>query len=108
MRGFLGGGRDPSRLDRNDDELIDAVREELETILDIDGPPLFSRLYRWPRQSPQYQVGHLDRVAAIDQRVASIPGVFLTGSGFRATGIPDCVADGRQIGAAAAQYVTRA
>ena len=108
MRGFLGGGRDPSRLDRGDDELIDAAREELETILDIHGPPLFSRLYRWPRQSPQYQVGHLDRVAAIDQRVASIPGVFLTGSGFRATGIPDCIADGRQIGAAAAQYVTRA
>jgi protoporphyrinogen/coproporphyrinogen III oxidase len=108
MRGFIGGGRDPSRLDRGDDELIDAARDELETILDIKGPPLFSRLYRWPRQSPQYQVGHLDRVAAIDQRVASIPGVFLTGSGFRATGIPDCIADGRQIGTAAAQYVTRA
>jgi oxygen-dependent protoporphyrinogen oxidase len=108
IRGFLGGGRDPSRLDRPDQELIDAVREELESILDLNGPPIFSRLFRWPRQSPQYQVGHLDRVAAIDQRIASISGVFLTGSGFRAIGIPDCIADGRQIAAAAAQYVARA
>lgn len=108
IRGFLGGGRDPSRFDRSDEELVDAAREELEAVLDIHGPPLFSRLFRWPRQSPQYQVGHLDRVAAIDQRIGSIPGVFLTGSGFRAIGIPDCIADGRRIAATAAQYVTRA
>ena len=108
IRGFLGGGRDPSRLDRGDQELIDAARDELESVLNLNGPPIFSRLFRWPRQSPQYQVGHLDRIAAIDQRVASLPGVFLTGSGFRAIGIPDCIADARQIAAAAAQYLARA
>jgi oxygen-dependent protoporphyrinogen oxidase len=57
------------------------------------------------RQSPQYEVGHLQRVTAIEQRLASIPGMFVTGSGFRAIGIPDCIADGRETAARAATFV---
>jgi oxygen-dependent protoporphyrinogen oxidase len=105
LRAFLGGGRDPHRLDRGDDELIATAREALEELLGIDSPPLFAKLFRWTRQSPQYEVGHLQRVASIEQRVAEIPGLFLAGSGFRAIGIPDCIADGRNTAAGAAEYV---
>jgi oxygen-dependent protoporphyrinogen oxidase len=91
-----------------DDELVRCAREALEDVLGIDGAPIFARLFRWPRQSPQYEVGHLDRVAAIERRQLSIPGLFVTGSGFRAVGIPDCIADGRQVATAAAEYVARA
>lgn len=105
LRGFLGGGRDPHRLDRDDEELTATAREALADILEITGEPLFTRLYRWTRQSPQYEVGHLERVAAIEQRLASVPGLFVAGSGFRAIGIPDCVADGRETAARAAQFL---
>jgi oxygen-dependent protoporphyrinogen oxidase len=105
LRVFLGGGRDPHRLDCGDDELVETAHAALEELLGISASPLFARLYRWTRQSPQYEVGHLQRVAAIDQRAAAIPGLFLTGSGFRAIGIPDCIADGRATGARAAAYV---
>ncbi len=105
LRGFLGGGRDPRRLDAPDAELIDLAREELSRLLGITGDPVLTRLFRWTRQSPQYEVGHLQRVAAIDQRLASIPGMFLTGSGFRAIGIPDCIADAREAAARAAAFV---
>jgi oxygen-dependent protoporphyrinogen oxidase len=105
LRGFLGGGRDPHRLEASDDELIAAARDSLAKILGIEGEPLMTRLFRFPRQSPQYEVGHLERVAAIDQRVAGIPGLFVAGSGFRAIGIPDCIADGRATAARAASYV---
>jgi protoporphyrinogen/coproporphyrinogen III oxidase len=108
VRAFLGGGRDPRRLDMTDDELVSAAREALEDVLGIDGPPIFARLFRWSRQTPQYEVGHLDRLAAIERRLLSIPGIFVTGSGFRAAGIPDCIADGRQTATAAAEYVARA
>jgi oxygen-dependent protoporphyrinogen oxidase len=63
-------------------------------------------LFRWTRQSPQYEVGHLQRVAAIDDHLASLPGVFVTGSGFRAIGIPDCIADARATASRAAAYVS--
>jgi oxygen-dependent protoporphyrinogen oxidase len=105
IRAFLGGGRDPHRFDRSDDDLIDTARDALADTLDIDGNPSVTRLYRFPRQSPQYEVGHLQRVAAIEQRLASVPGLFLAGSGFRAVGIPDCIADGRETAARAAAFV---
>ena len=105
VRGFLGGGRDPHRLDAPDDELIQAAREALTEILGIDGEPLITRLYRYPRQSPQYTVGHLDRVAAIERRVTALPGLFVAGSGFRAIGIPDCIADARATAGRAAEFV---
>ena len=105
LRAFLGGGRDPHRLDQSDDELIHLAREALTEVMGISGPPLFSRLYRWTRQSPQYEVGHLRRVAAIDEHLARFAGLFVTGSGFRAIGIPDCIADGRATAERAARFL---
>ena len=109
LRAFLGGGRDPHRLDRSDADLRDSAREELEDILHIQGAPVFEpRVYRWTRQSPQYEVGHLDRVAAVDRHLSAVPGLFIAGSGLRAVGIPDCVQDGRTQAARAAEFVATA
>jgi len=33
-------------------------------------------------------------LAAIDERLARWPGLFLTGAGYRGVGIPDCIRDG--------------
>ena len=105
LRAFLGGGRDPHRLERTDEQLIEDARQEMSELLQINGRPLFSRLTRWTRQSPQYEVGHLQRLAKIDQRLAGIPGLFTAGSGFRAIGIPDCITDGRDTAALAAAFL---
>jgi protoporphyrinogen/coproporphyrinogen III oxidase len=108
LRGFLGGGRDPHRLERHDDEaLVRAAEEELAELLGITGSPVVTRLTRWPRQSPQFVVGHQARVAAIEQRLKALPGLFLAGSGFRAIGIPDCIADGRAAASAIAGFLKR-
>jgi oxygen-dependent protoporphyrinogen oxidase len=105
LRAFLGGGRDPRRLERSDEELIAAAREALSATLGITGDAVLTRVFRWTRQSPQYEVGHLDRVAAIERRLQSVPGLLLAGSGFKAIGIPDCIADGRDAAARAAAYL---
>jgi oxygen-dependent protoporphyrinogen oxidase len=107
LRAFLGGGRDPGRLDADDATLIELASGELTRLLGISGAPVLTRLFRWTRQSPQYEVGHQQRVAAIEQRLASIPGIFITGSGFRAIGIPDCIADGRETAARAAAFLAK-
>ena len=79
----------------------------LGPLLGISGAPLFTRIFRWNRANAQHEVGHLDRVAAIDRAVARHPGVYVTGSGFRGTGIPDCVADGRATASQVAQYLSK-
>lgn len=98
MRAFFGGGRDPRRLEQPDDEVRELAHAHLAQLTGITGRPLFARVFRWTDRSPQYDVGHLDRVAAIDAATGAVPGLYLAGSGFRAIGIPDCVADGRDAG----------
>lgn len=102
LRAFVGGARDPNVLDRSDATLVSAAQQDLQRLLGIGADPALTRVYRWPRASAQHEVGHLDRMARIDRAIARHPGLFVTGSGFRAPGIPDCVADGRATAIAAA------
>jgi len=96
LRAFLGGGRDPDRLDRHDDAgLTRLATDELGEVCGITGDPLRAWVTRWTRQSPQYVVGHGARVRAIEARLDAHPGLFGAGSGFGAIGIPDCIAQGR-------------
>ena len=96
MRAFLGGARDPRALEQSDDELITTSLSALTPLLGIERAPLFTRVYRWNRGNAQHEVGHMDRMAAIDRALTRHPGLFVTGSGFRGVGIPDCVADARK------------
>jgi oxygen-dependent protoporphyrinogen oxidase len=43
---------------------------------------------------PQYEVGHLDRVAAIETHLETLPGLALAGGAYRGVGIADCVHSG--------------
>jgi len=105
VRTFLGGAHDPDVVSLSDDALIAIVRADLERVLGIAGAPTLARVYRWPNAGAQHTVGHLSRVAEIERRLAAHGGLFVAGSGFRAVGIPDCVADARRAAAAAADYL---
>ena len=78
----------------------------LRPLLRITGEPELTRVYRWERASAQHEVGHLARMEAIERALARVPGLFITGSGFRGVGIPDCVADGRATARQVAQWLT--
>jgi oxygen-dependent protoporphyrinogen oxidase len=95
MRAFVGGARDPDALAKRDDELVALAMTSLRPLLGITGEPIMTRVYRFERKSAQHNVGHVERMTAIDARLDAIPGLFVTGSGFRGVGIPDCVADAR-------------
>src|SRR5207248_2451046 len=104
VRTFVGGARDPAVLAETDAQLVDRSLRALTPLLGIRGSPLFTRVYRFPRSNAQHEVGHLARVEAIGRALARHPGLFVTGSGFRVTGIPDCIADGRATARAAADF----
>lgn len=95
LRAFVGGARDPRALEKSDAELVSAAMAALRPLLGIAGEPLLKRVYRWERANAQHEVGHLDRLARIETALSALPGLQLTGSGYRGVGIPDCVADGR-------------
>jgi oxygen-dependent protoporphyrinogen oxidase len=80
-----------SGLDDSDDAILATVRDELRAILGITAAPTVSRISRWRQAMAQYDVGHLDRIAQIEQRVALLPGLRLIGNAYRGIGVPDCI-----------------
>lgn len=94
LRVFFGGARSPQSLGLADDELLQTVKDELRDIMGVTAEPLFHRIYRWDKATPQYAVGHREKVDAIE---AALPAnIYVTGSAYRGIGIPDCVNQGKQ------------
>ncbi|HXH04973.1 MAG TPA: protoporphyrinogen oxidase [Vicinamibacterales bacterium] len=106
FRVFLGGARDAAIADLDDHRLAAIAHADLARVLRIRSSPRFARVYRWTRASPQLELGHHARLAALDRALAALPGLFLTGAGLRAVGLPDCITDARRTAAAAAEFVT--
>jgi oxygen-dependent protoporphyrinogen oxidase len=105
VRAFLGGARDPEALSKTDQEMVATAIGAMRPLMGITGEPLFTRVYRFERANAQHEVGHLDRLAAIERALAARPGLFVTGSAYRGVGIPDCIADARATARQAAAWL---
>ena len=53
---LLGGTLQPQWVSASDAEIKQAVREELASLLGIEGEPLELVITRWPRAIPQYSI----------------------------------------------------
>ena len=95
LRAFFGGQAAEALLGASDEELSTLAQRELTPILGPLGPPDLTLVRRWPRSLPQYAVGHLTRMAALDARVAALPGLTLLGNAYRGVGLPDLIRDAR-------------
>jgi protoporphyrinogen/coproporphyrinogen III oxidase len=93
IRVMIGGAHDPAAITLDDEALIGLARVDLQTTMRLTIEPVFTRVFRHPGGIPQYTVGHLGRLAAIDERLAAHPGLFLAGNSFRGVSINACVAD---------------
>jgi oxygen-dependent protoporphyrinogen oxidase len=89
VRCFVGAVGSEDVLDEPDEDIVDAVCRHLAAFLPLPGCPTASSVVRWPRSMPQYEVGHLERVRAIE---GSLPaGIFLTGNAYQGVGVADAV-----------------
>ncbi len=99
IRVMIGGAHDASAVMLDDEVLIDRARADLETTIRLNIEPVFTRVFRHPAGIPQYTVGHLDRVARIDERMRQHHGLFLAGNSYRGVSINACIADARPLAA---------
>lgn len=95
LRVFVGGATQPDLYEYDDARIGQIIRQELGDLLGTFGDPLFLQVGRHPRAMPQYTLGHLDRVAAIRERLARHPRMIMTGNAFDGVGIPDCIRGAR-------------
>ncbi|HEY5541417.1 MAG TPA: protoporphyrinogen oxidase [Coriobacteriia bacterium] len=98
MRAFLGGPQNQAIMEKGDEELTQVALAELRRILGINpkAEPIFHRFFRWTGGMPQYTMGHLDRVALIEERSKQVSGLALAGGSYRGVGLPNCIESGEQ------------
>jgi oxygen-dependent protoporphyrinogen oxidase len=95
-RCFLGGMEDAGVLAESDEAIMALVSEELGEIAGIHARPKFVRISRWPASMAQYTVGHPQRLAEIETRVAAVAGLRVAGNAYEGIGIPDCIRMGKR------------
>jgi oxygen-dependent protoporphyrinogen oxidase len=105
LRAFVGGANNERLVSLDDDEMLRIVREELREIMGVEGEPVLSKIYRWEKSMPQYLVGHLEKVAQIEERTNLHPGLFLTGCAYKGIGISDSVHDAETVAEKAVEYL---
>jgi oxygen-dependent protoporphyrinogen oxidase len=96
IRVFVGGALQPELAELPDAELQELAIRELSELLGANGLPELCRVVRWQRAMPQYHVGHLQRVARIEERQTAFPTLALAGNAYRGVGIPYCIRSGEQ------------
>jgi protoporphyrinogen/coproporphyrinogen III oxidase len=104
LRCFLSSARVPELLSYTDEALAGIAQKELKDILDLGATPRFVRVFRWPCALPQYETGHLTRVAQMEELLGELPGISIIGNSFYGIGVPDCIRSGRM----AAEKITTA
>jgi oxygen-dependent protoporphyrinogen oxidase len=95
VRCSVGRSGDVAVLQRDDADLAALAAAELAAAIGIAARPVAHRVTRWGGGLPQYNVGHLDRVARIRAAVAAQPGLAVAGAAYDGVGIPACVGTAR-------------
>ncbi|HTU76249.1 MAG TPA: protoporphyrinogen oxidase [Trebonia sp.] len=104
VRCSIGRMGEVALLQRDDKDLVSLAAAELAEATGVTGAPVEWRVTRWGGGLPQYNVGHLDRVARVRAAVAGQPGLAVAGAAYDGVGIPACIATARQ---AVGQVVTQ-
>jgi oxygen-dependent protoporphyrinogen oxidase len=89
VRCYVGAVGEEDVLDAPDADIVDACARHLAAVVRLPDEPDRSAVVRWPASMPQYEVGHVERVARI--RAALPPGIVVVGQGYDGVGVPDCV-----------------
>lgn len=88
---MVGGAKRPDLVELDEAALVTLAREELRELAGVSAEPVFTEVFHWKRGIPQYNVGHLARMDAIDEGVSRLPGLYVTGNAYKGVGLTDCI-----------------
>ncbi|HGH0778560.1 TPA: protoporphyrinogen oxidase [Staphylococcus pseudintermedius] len=105
IRAYIGKQGDNIVNEKTDEELVAIAKNDLQQMMTFHGEPDFTIVNKMPYASPQYHVGHIARIKAIQQHICdNYQHLQITGAPFEAVGLPDCI---RQAETAVKQLLSR-
>ncbi|MFC4009670.1 protoporphyrinogen oxidase [Nonomuraea purpurea] len=107
LRCSIGRIGEEHLLQREDAEMVSLATAEMGDVMGARGLPVDTRVTRWGGALPQYNVGHLDRVARVRAAVAMQPGLAVCGAAYDGIGVPACVATARTAAARILDHLSR-
>jgi oxygen-dependent protoporphyrinogen oxidase len=105
VRCSIGRVGETALLQRDDKALAQLAAAELAEAVGITATSVAQRVTRWGGALPQYNVGHLDRVARIRAAVGEQPGLAVAGAAYDGIGIPACIATAQAAARQVAGYL---
>ena len=91
LRALLGGTFDPALVDLDDAEIAAQAVADLRRVAGLRRDPDFVDVWRARPGIPQYDLGHHDRIRAVDEAIATLPGLTVIGHALRGVGVSDCI-----------------
>ncbi len=102
LRASAGRIGDDRALRLDDEALVGRIHGELAEAMGLRAPPTGSLVSRWLRSFPQYDIGHVARVARIEALLP--PNVAVAGAAYRGVGIAACIHDAERAASAVAPH----
>jgi oxygen-dependent protoporphyrinogen oxidase len=97
LRVSMGHRADPGAVELEDDAVLTQIQRDLGTTMRLHADPVAVRVSRWRDGFLQHDVGHAERVGALERTVRDeLPGLALCGAGLRGVGVPASIASGRR------------
>ena len=91
---FIGGTLDPALAKLSEPEIIAAVHQDLKrTILrpDTKAEPKAIAVHVWDKAIPQYEIGHLDRLATVEKELQKSQGLYVSANFIGGVALGDCI-----------------
>ena len=97
LNAFIGGARQPELTTLSDERIIQTTLDELKSIMQLSGNPVYLHLTRWQKSIPQYEIGYQNKIDALAQFEESLPGIVLAGNYRGGISVGDCVQNAYEI-----------
>jgi oxygen-dependent protoporphyrinogen oxidase len=94
---MMGGADRPELLTKSDAELAGLAMGALDRTHGLASGPERTWVIRQDAAIPQYAVGHMALVADLDKRMATLPGLYLTGNAYRGVSVTSIVEDAERV-----------
>jgi oxygen-dependent protoporphyrinogen oxidase len=97
LNAFIGGARQPELTTLSDERIIQTTLDELKSIMQLSGNPVYLHLTRWQKSIPQYEIGYQHKIDALAQFEESLPGIVLAGNYRGGISVGDCIQNAHEI-----------